>query len=304
MNQDFKPFVSIILPTYNRAYILSRSIDSVLNQTYDNFELIIVDDGSTDNTQEIVNSFDDIRIRYLQNEENKGVSSALNIGIRFSSGDFISFQGSDDIWKPNKLYKELEKFKTANNEVGIVYSRVCQIKSNKKKYVPDSNVVKKEGSIHQDLLKGNFVNGLSCIRRECFEKVGLFDENLHSLEDWELYLRISKYFLFNYVNETLVIASLGDDNLSVDPKTYINSAKLILKKHNNDFIKDRIALAINYSYIGSWYCLDGKTHLGRHYLYKSIRCYPFNYKLFAAYLISFLGRTIYEKFLQISHFRE
>ena len=97
-----KPLVSVILPTYNRARLVSRSINSVLKQTYNNFELIIIDDGSTDNTKQIINSFNDNRIVYLKHNHNKHASAARNTGIAKSKGELIAFLDDDDQWLPKK----------------------------------------------------------------------------------------------------------------------------------------------------------------------------------------------------------
>ena len=103
--------VSVILPTYNRAEILKKSIDSVLMQSYPEFELLIVDDGSTDNTKELVASYEDSRIRYLYTEINRGAAAARNFGIENASGnaDFIAFEDSDDLWHKDKLKKQIKE---------------------------------------------------------------------------------------------------------------------------------------------------------------------------------------------------
>ena len=102
------PTVSVVIPTYNRAPLIGRSIKSVLNQTYQDFEIIIVDDASTDNTKEVVSNFNDERIRYIQHEENKGEAAARNTGIKATRCDYIAPQDSDDEWIPEKLSTQIE----------------------------------------------------------------------------------------------------------------------------------------------------------------------------------------------------
>lgn len=97
------PTVSVVIPTYNRAHLVGRAIQSVLNQTYQDFEIIVVDDGSTDNTEEVVKSFNDPRIRYIRHDQNRGGSAARNTGIKMARGEYIAFQDSDDEWLPEKL---------------------------------------------------------------------------------------------------------------------------------------------------------------------------------------------------------
>ena len=116
------PTVSIIIPTYNREQLLGRAIKSVLAQTYQDFELIIVDDGSTDNTERLVKSFNSEKTRYIRHRKNKGPAAARNTGIRSAKGDYIAFQDSDDEWMPEKLEKQMRAFTTAPPEVGVVYT--------------------------------------------------------------------------------------------------------------------------------------------------------------------------------------
>jgi len=118
MNQS--PTFSIILPTYNRAHLLHRAIQSVINQTYGNFELIIVDDGSTDCTSEVVKTFNDQRIIYVKHEQNKGVTAAYNTGLRLARGKYITFLGSDDELLPNALETAISKFNEISSKVGRI----------------------------------------------------------------------------------------------------------------------------------------------------------------------------------------
>ena len=101
------PLVSVIIPTYNRANIINKSIDSVLNQTYSNLELIIIDDGSHDNTEEVIKNYDDKRLKYYKLEENKGMCFARNYGTNLSKGHYIAIHDSDDLWKIDKLEKHI-----------------------------------------------------------------------------------------------------------------------------------------------------------------------------------------------------
>jgi len=119
---DKQVLVTIVIPTYNRGYILSRAIKSVLNQTYQNMEIIIVDDGSKDNTEEVVKKFTDTRIQYIRHSENRGLSAARNTGIKNSKSDFVAFLDSDDEYLPEKIEKSLEVFKNARENLGMVCS--------------------------------------------------------------------------------------------------------------------------------------------------------------------------------------
>ena len=121
MNKN--PTVSVIIPTYNRAHLVDRAIQSVLNQTYKDFELIIVDDGSTDNTEDIIKEFQkkDERIKYIRHEENRGGSAARNTGIKAAKGEYIAFLDSDDEWLPIKLGRQISEF-TNKSKIALVYT--------------------------------------------------------------------------------------------------------------------------------------------------------------------------------------
>ena len=112
--------VSVIIPTYNRAKLIKRSILSVLNQTYQNFEIIVVDDGSADDTKSVVESFNNPKIRYIRHDINKGQSAARNTGIKNAKGKYIAFQDSDDEWLPEKLEKQMSCFESPSSHSGIV----------------------------------------------------------------------------------------------------------------------------------------------------------------------------------------
>ncbi len=301
MNQIKKtPKISIILPTYNRANTIHESILSVLNQTYEDFELIIVDDGSTDNTKEVIEIFEDSRIQYIKHEENKGAASAMNTGIKKSKGSFISIQNSDDKWLPEKLENEINGFNSPNPKLGVVYSGLCRIIGNRKIYIPSKSVKKKEGYLSDDLLNINFVNGLSLIRKDCFEKVGYYDEELVGLEDWEIYLRISKYYDFKFIDKPLIIASLSQDSLSIKPSVMISATQMILNKHFNKFLNNKKALALNYGFIGSWSCLDGKLKEGRTFFRYAVKINPYFFSIYLAFFASLFGQKAFKSFLDIN----
>lgn len=296
MNEN-NSIVSIIIPTYNRAHLIKRSINSILNQTYTNFELIVVDDGSTDNTKEIVNDYNDQRIKYIAHETNIGASAAMNTGIKNSSSDFIAFQGSDDEWYPEKLEKEIKVFNDSSSKVGVVYSGIWSIENNKKIFKPNPNISKKEGKIYSELLKGNFINGLCTIRKVCFTECGLFDENLLGLEDWELFIRIAKKYEFRYVNEPLIIAHNAEGNISSDFLKIFKARKLILEKHFYEFSKDKKILARNYAILGSILYLSGEKKFSRKYFIKAIKSDYKNPNYTLIYLLSFFGENLYNKIL-------
>jgi len=295
--QKENPKISVIIPTYNRAHLLPRAIQSVLSQTYQDFELIVVDDGSTDNTEEVVKNFKDKRIRYIQHGKSKGAPAARNTGIKTAKGEYIAFQDSDDEWFPEKLEKQMKAFDNASSEVGVVYTGFWRItKNNKKIYKPFSWISQKEGDIHKGLLKRNFIATPSIVvAQECFKKAGMFDENLLRLQDWELVLRLSKYYDFKYINEPLLISFYSPDSISADNGALIKAKKFILAKHFESFAKDRKSLSKHYYDLGIELRSNGDFKNGRDYFIRSIMVYPFNIKHFLVAFISLFGQSIYNK---------
>jgi glycosyltransferase involved in cell wall biosynthesis len=286
------PTVSVILPTYNRAKLIDRAIKSVLGQTYQDFELIIVDDGSNDNTKDVVNSFDDKRIRYVWHKENKGANAARNTGIAMARGKYVAFQDSDDEWLPEKLEKQMRVFK--NTSVGVVYTGFWRIKGNEKTYIPSSKIEQKEGNIHHMLLHGNFVTTQAAvIKRECFNKAGLFDESLPRLQDWELFIRISKHYLFKCVDEPLVISYFTPKSISANQEALISAHLYILEKHYDDLKMDNKLLAYHHFNIGNFLYLSGDFDRGKTFLRKALRTDPRNSKYLGAAFASMLGKDVY-----------
>lgn len=288
------PTVSIIIPTYNRGHVLSRAIQSVLNQTYQDFELIIVDDGSTDHTEKLVKSFASEKIRYIRHAANKGPSAARNTGIRSAKGNYIAFQDSDDEWMPDKLEKQIKAFEKAPPEVAIVYTGCHIIANNKKQYSPSATITPKDGDLFSSFLKHSFLRQQqTLVKRECFEKAGMFDERFPPAEDRELFLRMSKYYQFKYINEPLVIIYPQPDSLSANESAWIKAYKLVLETYFEYIKQDKRVLAYNYFRLGTYLCSYGELGQGRTYFFKSIRTYPLAPKAFAAFLVSLLGRSIY-----------
>ncbi len=204
--------ISVIIPTYNRVFFLEKAVNSVLKQSFDDFELIIVDDGSKDGTNELVRSFNDARIRYYY-QENKGVSSARNKGLDKSRNATIAFLDSDDCWKEEKLERQF-KFMEGNSclisHTQEIWYRRGKILNQKKKHRKGS------GDLFLNSLKICSI-GISTVmmRKSIFESVGYFDENLTACEDYDLWLRISSRFPVFLLDEELTVKDGGrPDQLS------------------------------------------------------------------------------------------
>lgn len=218
--------VSIIIPTYNRENVIKRAIDSVLRQTYSSYELVIVDDGSTDGTESVVDQAADSRIRYIRLKENQGVAHARNVGIREAKYDYIAFLDSDDEWLPDKLTRQMEKMLSGPKEFGMVYCRMGgQSRNSTERFVcPHQSFVKEilEGNLFQPLLFQNVIGTPAMlVRKECLEQVGGFKEALRCLEDWELVLRIARNWKIGFVDEILVEVHKSAGSVSMNTGWYL-----------------------------------------------------------------------------------
>jgi len=296
------PKVSVIIPTYNRAHLIKRAIQSVLNQTYQNFEIIVVDDGSTDNTEEIVRDFNNEKIRYIRYNENKGAAFARNTGINVARGEYIAFQDSDDEWFPHKLQRQMEVFKNASPEVGVVYTGSWRIRNNERIYLPLFTGKQRESNIYKGVFEARTAGMPTpafIVKKECFIRAGVFEERLRRFEDWELWLRISKYYEFRYIDEPLVTLYGTQVSITTDLNAYIEALKLILEKYPEEFRKNKKMLAKDYFDISARLCSSGKTAQGIKYFLKSFRIFPFNIRPLLIILISLFGSTFYIKAIKL-----
>lgn len=238
-----QPLVSVIIPTYNREKTILKAINSVLNQSYKNIEVIIVDDDSKDNTESIVMSLKNEKITYVKNRRNLGPSGARNKGITLANGSYIAFQDSDDEWLPSKLEKQMELFN--KDEYGLVYCPYRYNKNNLMYQYPSSkyDLSELEGYIYDSILDTNKIgNPTMVIKKEVLDNVGGFCEELRSLEDWELALRISYKYKIGYVNEMLVNANYSLDSVNYDFRNALESY-IYMVRENLPLVKDKSKLS-------------------------------------------------------------
>lgn len=198
----YNPAVTVITPTYNRAHLLPRAIDSALGQTFKDFELLVIDDGSTDATADLLAGYTgrDERIHYLVQPENGGVSAARNRGFREGRGRYFALLDSDDEWLPHKLERQITAFEQAPQEVGLFYTAVHTLGPRTWTDEP-----RYRGDVSSKLLVRNVIHGTSSVmlRREAVEQTGFFDEEIPAIEDWDYWIRLSRLFEIDFVPEVL-----------------------------------------------------------------------------------------------------
>lgn len=214
--ENKNPLVSVIIPTYNRGWILKEAIDSVLSQDFDDFELIVVDDGSTDNTINILDAYahDIIALR----QGNRGVSAARNAGISCASGQLIAFLDSDDLWLPGKMSRQVEFF-NSNPDALICQTEELWIR-NGRRVNPKKRHQKFSGMIFKHCLPLCIVSPSAVMmRKSLFDKIGRFDESLPACEDYDLWLRVSREYPVFLIDTPLIVKRGGHgDQLSKTPQ--------------------------------------------------------------------------------------
>lgn len=247
--------VSVVMPAYNRERVISRAIRSVLSQGYRDFELLVVDDGSTDHTCDVVVGIDDPRIKLIRASENRGAAAARNKGIKQAAGSLISFLDSDDEYLPRFLEESVKKLSTAPAQVGMVWTGVTYLdeESSKERTAAPWKPRQTEGPYTSFLRELHVGAGSGVmIRREVFDVVGYFDEDLRAAEDTEFFIRVSRNYSFDQVPESLLRIYKSDNNrLSLDfTRMAVAYEKIVAV--NIDEITQRPELRKKYFYKLMW----------------------------------------------------
>jgi len=238
--QNFsEPLVSVIIPTFNRVATLERALKSVINQSYSNIEVIVVDDASTDNTIDLLSNVTDSRLRVICHDQNKGVAGATNTGVRAARGTLIAFQDSDDEWLDGKLSQQVERFATAPADcvavycTKIVYGRDPEFRRGKRRVacVPGPAETAFEGDLRELLWQRNIISPQTAIcTREALMSLGGFDEKLRTDQDWDFFSRLSENGTFCFVDEPLVSTYLQTDSISTDTHKGLYNQVIITNK--------------------------------------------------------------------------
>ncbi len=313
MSSCINGLVSVVMPAYNCEEFIGEAIDSVLRQTYNHYEIIIINDGSTDGTEETILRLDSALITLI-NQPNKGVASARNTGIQQARGEFIAFLDSDDIWQNDTLtlqYEHLEK----DQDIGLVYGDMELFDSTgilSENWLVEAGWPRPEGFIFKDLLfKCLFQTSTVMVRREVLDDVGLFDDSLLLGEDYDLWLRIAAKYKIGYIPKVITkyrrnAQSLTSSNTSPIPLE-ITVAEKALEREPEQAAKIsrqiiRKGFSTRYFEEGYSAFVDGKYDIAKYRLLKSLSLVPWNFRTlffligtycspgFLKYLINFRQR--------------
>ena len=271
-SRDATPRVSVVLPAFNRAAAIGTSVASILRQTWSDFELIVVDDGSTDGTVEAVRAFDDPRIQLLSTPRNMGPSGARNTGIRAARGEWVAFQDSDDEWLPEKLERQMARLDepgagwiAAYCGMAIVGSvHVERRQRTRLRYIPAPEVTEVEGDILPSLLRSSLVSTQMLVaRRSELEAIGGFDEGLPALVDWDLVLRLAARGPFAFVDEPLVLQRFSENSITRDMARRTVARAQIIAKHEPLMARQPELLVQQYRSLAGEYRQLGRLHAAR-----------------------------------------
>lgn len=293
------PTVSVIIPTHNRAHLISRAIRSVLEQTFQDLEVIVVDDGSTDGTEEAVKVFTDPRLRFIRHERNRGGSAARNTGIRAARGEYIAFLDSDDEWLPGKLAEQLRVF-AEDPDCGAVYTDIlCVYRDGTVEAPPLGR--RPEGRILRHLLASNIVGTTSSVmvKRCCFEVAGLFDEALPSCQDWDMWIKIARHYGFRSIPRPLVRYRWHEVQISKDAKAFRRGHEAIIEKYRAEIrALGRRVHGLHYFRLGRHLCRYGEMRAGRKHLWRAVAICPYHPRYCAHALAALFGAAGYRSLIR------
>jgi len=258
--------ISVVIPTYNRAATVRGAITSVLQQSWTNIEVIVVDDCSSDDTVATVQNMQDPRIKLIARDTNGGPSVARNQGIAEAKGDWVAFQDSDDEWLPQKLELQMARIAQMGPSCvaaycGMVVEGAVERPEGARtyvRYVPPSSAKVTEGDLKDVLLSTSIVSTQMLVaQRDVLLKIGCFDEKLHALEDWDLSIRLAEQGSFAFVDRILVIQRFSENSITRDRSNWARSRAKMIKKHAARMRDRPQILAKQYRVLASEYRQEG-----------------------------------------------
>ncbi|MEX1214259.1 glycosyltransferase family 2 protein [Saccharospirillum sp.] len=283
-----QPKVSVVMPTHNRAKELPRSIRSVLSQSFSDFELIIIDDASTDNTEEVVVSFKDSRIIFKKLEANVGGAEARNVGIRLAKADIVAFQDSDDEWTCSKLENSLAQLES-NQNLGAVFSKFIQIWDNGCRLMPVGKYSFNRNDVYKSLLWQNHVGTPTLVvKKKYLDEVGGFKPTMPRYQDWDLALKLAKVTELKFLDDYMLLSYVTKGSITQNKEAHLIALELLYKSHKSFINKDRALKAAWLHRIGDAMMNIGEKN-GRRLLMEALKCEPVNIRYLTKFLFSIPG---------------
>ncbi len=290
------PLVSVIVATYNRKELLEKTLESILNQTYSNLEIIVVDDASTDGTMELRLFHNQSKIRYIRKENNSGPSAARNVGIRNAKGDLIAFIDDDDLWEKDKIKRQVETID--KKKVEWVYSDCVYFdhETGRKLYKHSNRYRLHSGNIASKLICGDFIpSPTPLIKKHVFDIVGTFEESSRLGEDWLMWLKIASKFPVEFIREPLARYRVHTGSVSKKENIEkilsgaLQTINYILAFFPSEYSAyKRKAFQAYYLCVTKKYLSANDPKTARYYLHEGIKSYGATFNLIFYMVISFL----------------
>jgi glycosyltransferase involved in cell wall biosynthesis len=272
------PKVSVIIPAYNAMSFLPQALDSVLNQTFQDFEVLIIDDGSSDTIAAWAVQITHPNVKLIS-QANQGQSVARNTGIRLSQGEYIAFLDADDLWEPTKLEKQISAFMN-NSELGLVDTWVFLV-DEQDNILSQTEIYYDEGNVWLQMLELNLVmcGSSPMVRRQCFETVGYFNQSIKGPEDWHMWTRIATDYSFKIICEPLVHyrqhPNSTSRNLELMVSNIIKAIEDLFKSVPPELQwKKRRAYGRAYLYIASLAEKNNNYHQASYFFWRAFFTYP------------------------------
>lgn len=271
------PLVSVIIPAFNRQAVIGRAVNSVLSQTVEDLEVIVVDDASTDDTVSVVESIGDSRIRCLRHTENRYAAAARNTGMASARGHFIAFLDSDDEWLPRKLELQLERLNDLDGNWACVYGSARLFKNGSP--TPQISRALAEGDLLRKYITSKFViwTPTFVFRRECLQRVGMMDTSLQRNQDRDFFIRLLQHYKIAVVREP--VANIYLDTAKPLARVALRSRQVLLDKHRT--LLDELGWATRRrAYASQWmlqaeqFFAEKERLLGLRYFARSVSLYP------------------------------
>ncbi|MCX5701520.1 MAG: glycosyltransferase family 2 protein [Candidatus Omnitrophica bacterium] len=284
-----KDLVTVVIPTFNRSELLRRAVESCIKQNYRELEIIIVDDASCDNTQEVVNSFGDPRIRYIRHERNSGLSAARNTGIRNANGEFIAFLDDDDEWLPSKIESQIKIFKQEYEKIGLVFTNAYE-EETKKNFFPDNMPSGIYYDPHNDkffpLRKVFCVPSTWLLPAKVIKDVGDFDVNISVCQDMDYLARVGYKYPLYFLNEILAKYHYSAEQIHRNIFNAIRDKEVFIRKHHEFLKKDKIYFSRYYRIMGKM-LLSSDKKKARQYLFKALLLRPLDTSIISKIIKTF-----------------
>ena len=287
-----QPVVSVVIPAYNRVATICAAVESVLSQSYGDFEILVVDDGSSDGTMSALADMTDPRLRFLANPCNMGVSAARNAGIRNARGTWVAFQDSDDEWMPRKLEKQMARIASLGPDCVGAYCGMTIVGSpsilpseaSSERYYPDETLGMREGNILSALLRTSLISTQTLVaRRDMLTQIGGFDEALPALVDWDCVLRLARIGPFAFVDESLMRQYFSENSITRSREKRAFARERIVEKNMDLFRQEPEILAKQYRSLAGEKRRLGNLSGARSAMRKALSARPLDFRLWAIF---------------------